>query len=78
MSSARPRPDSNPLLVVFIIGGLSIAEMRAVKEMMTLSKPNFEVITYTNEKPVQGYKYASFEEKLRLLSLATCNVRGMR
>ena len=67
MSSARPRPDSNPLLVVFIIGGLSIAEMRAVKEMMSLNKPNFEVITYTNEKPVQGY--ASFEEKLRLLLL---------
>lgn len=40
MSSARPRPDNHPLLIVYIVGGVSINEVRALKEFR---KPNFEV-----------------------------------
>ncbi len=39
----KPRPDDNPLLIVFMVGGVSVAEVRAVNEFIANMKPNLEV-----------------------------------
>ena len=55
MSSARPRPDNHPLLIIFLVGGISVAEIRAVKEFITINKPNFEVRTCIHSQYLYNY-----------------------
>lgn len=45
MSSARPRPSNHPLLLLFVVGGVSCADVRHIRDVVTSNKPDMQVST---------------------------------
>ena len=43
MSSARPRPNSHPLLIVYMIGGITAQEIHLLKEIGAVHKSSTQV-----------------------------------
>lgn len=43
MSSARPRPSNHPLLVLFVVGGVTCAEVRQIWDIVASHKSNVQV-----------------------------------
>lgn len=43
MSSARPRPNSHPLLIVYMIGGITAQEVHLLKEIGAAHKSSTQV-----------------------------------
>jgi hypothetical protein len=41
---SKPRPSDHPLMVIFVIGGITAAEVRQVREAVTLSKSNVQIM----------------------------------
>eukprot|EP00731_Ephydatia_muelleri_P024838 Em0016g1109a len=49
MSSARPRPSNHPLLLLFVVGGVSCADVRHIRDVVTSNKPDMQVIILTTQ-----------------------------
>ena len=45
MSSARLRPSNHPLLLIFVVGGVSCADVRHIRDAVTSNKPDMQVTT---------------------------------
>ena len=43
MSSARPRPSHHPLLILFVVGGVTCAEVRQIQDIAASHKTNVRV-----------------------------------
>jgi len=43
MSSARPRPNHHPLLILFVVGGVTCAEVRQIQDIAASHKTNVRV-----------------------------------
>ncbi|KAJ1215091.1 hypothetical protein NDU88_002701 [Pleurodeles waltl] len=54
MKVSRPHPSDHPLLILFMVGGVTASEVRMVKDLINAQKPNFQVIVMSNRllKPV--------------------------
>lgn len=44
MKVSRPHPSDNPLLFLFLVGGVTPSELRLIKEMVTTHKPGTQVL----------------------------------
>ncbi|XP_041646387.1 sec1 family domain-containing protein 2 [Cheilinus undulatus] len=44
MKVSRPHPSDNPLLFLFLVGGVTPSELRLVKEVVTVHKPGTQVL----------------------------------
>ncbi|XP_034737465.1 sec1 family domain-containing protein 2 [Etheostoma cragini] len=44
MKVSRPHPHDNPLLVLFLVGGVTPSELRLIKEIVTTHKPGTQVL----------------------------------
>ncbi|KAM7410390.1 hypothetical protein PAMA_001705 [Pampus argenteus] len=44
MKVSRPHPSDNPLLLLFLVGGVTPSELRLVKEIVTTHKPGTQVL----------------------------------
>lgn len=44
MKVTRPHPSDNPLLFLFLVGGVTPSELRLIKEMVTTHKPGTQVL----------------------------------
>ncbi|XP_039984453.1 sec1 family domain-containing protein 2 [Xiphias gladius] len=44
MKVSRPHPSDNPLLFLFLVGGVTPAELRLIKEIVTTHKPGTQVL----------------------------------
>ncbi|KAH9488309.1 Sec1 domain-containing protein 2 [Bulinus truncatus] len=42
-SSSKPRPGDTPLLILFVIGGLTASEVKQIRDVLDKVKPQFEV-----------------------------------
>lgn len=54
MKVSRPHPSDHPLLILFMVGGVTASEVRMVKDLISAQKPNFQVIVMSTKllKPV--------------------------
>ncbi|KAI8779547.1 sec1 family domain-containing protein 2 [Biomphalaria glabrata] len=43
-SSGKPRPGDSPLLILFVIGGLTASEVKQIRDVIDKAKPSFEVL----------------------------------
>jgi len=43
-SAAKPRPGDAPLLVLFVIGGITASEVKQVRDILEKAKPDFQVL----------------------------------
>lgn len=41
----RPHPGDHPLLIIFMVGGVSISEVKMVKDLVATRKPGTQVQT---------------------------------
>ena len=48
MNVSKPRPNDHPLVIIFVIGGVTPSEVRLVKETVTTKSSDTQVST-TNE-----------------------------
>ncbi|XP_071342973.1 sec1 family domain-containing protein 2 [Trachinotus anak] len=44
MKVSRPHPSDNPLLLLFLVGGVTPSELRLIKEIVTTHKPGTQVL----------------------------------
>lgn len=44
VGSAKPRPNQHPLLLLFVVGGVSCSEVRQIREVVASCKTEVEVI----------------------------------
>ncbi|CAG10979.1 unnamed protein product, partial [Tetraodon nigroviridis] len=44
MKVTRPHPGDNPLLIVFLVGGVTASELRLIKEAVSTHKPGSQVL----------------------------------
>ncbi|KFP74904.1 Sec1 family domain-containing protein 2, partial [Acanthisitta chloris] len=44
MKVNRPHPGDHPLLIIFMVGGVSVSEVKMVKDLVTTRKPGTQVI----------------------------------
>ncbi|XP_069780766.1 sec1 family domain-containing protein 2 [Narcine bancroftii] len=44
MKVSRPHPSDHPLLILFLVGGITISEVRMIKDLVSAYKPNCQVI----------------------------------
>lgn len=44
MKVTRPHPSDNPLLLLFLVGGVTPSELRLIKEIVTIHKPGTQVL----------------------------------
>ncbi|XP_026539674.1 sec1 family domain-containing protein 2-like [Notechis scutatus] len=44
MKVSRPHPSDHPILVIFMVGGITVSEVRMVKDLVAAHKPGVEVI----------------------------------
>ncbi|XP_018431457.1 PREDICTED: sec1 family domain-containing protein 2 [Nanorana parkeri] len=44
MKVSRPHPGDSPLLILFVIGGVSVSEVRMVKDLVSTLKPGVQVV----------------------------------
>ncbi|AWP11210.1 putative sec1 family domain-containing protein 2 [Scophthalmus maximus] len=44
MKVSRPHPSDNPVLLLFLVGGVTPSELRLIKEMVTTHKPGTQVL----------------------------------
>ncbi|KAM9848488.1 sec1 family domain-containing protein 2 [Aulostomus maculatus] len=44
MKVSRPHPSDNPLLLLFLVGGVTPSELRLIKEVVTTTKPGTQVL----------------------------------
>ncbi|XP_070804949.1 sec1 family domain-containing protein 2 [Pituophis catenifer annectens] len=44
MKVSRPHPSDHPILVIFMIGGVTVSEVRMMKDLVAAHKPGVEVI----------------------------------
>ncbi|KAK3763174.1 hypothetical protein RRG08_035856 [Elysia crispata] len=49
--SGKPRPGDAPLLILFVIGGLTSGEVKQVKDMVDKAAPQFEVLLGSTRLP---------------------------
>lgn len=49
MSSARPRPSNHPLLLLFVVGGVSCADVRHIRDIVTANKNDMQVVILTTQ-----------------------------
>ena len=43
MSSSKPRPHQHPVLLLFVVGGISCSEVRHIREIIDASRTDVEV-----------------------------------
>lgn len=46
MNVAKPRPDNHPLLVLFVVGGITWYEIKSIQESLEKYKPSQKVFVY--------------------------------
>lgn len=39
----KPRPSDNPVLILFVIGGISCTEVKQIRDLVSQLKPNIQV-----------------------------------
>lgn len=44
----RPHPGDHPLLIIFMVGGVSVSEVKMVKDLVATRKPGTQVKTALN------------------------------
>ncbi|XP_063166642.1 sec1 family domain-containing protein 2 [Candoia aspera] len=44
MKVSRPHPSDHPVLVIFMVGGVTVSEVRTIKDLVAAHKPGVEVI----------------------------------
>ncbi|XP_039218807.1 sec1 family domain-containing protein 2 [Crotalus tigris] len=44
MKVSRPHPSDHPMLVLFMVGGVTVSEVRMIKDLVAVHKPRVEVI----------------------------------
>ncbi|XP_069487760.1 sec1 family domain-containing protein 2-like [Ambystoma mexicanum] len=44
MKVSRPHPSDHPLLILYVIGGVTASEVKMVKDLISAQKPNIQVI----------------------------------
>ncbi|XP_026555679.1 sec1 family domain-containing protein 2 [Pseudonaja textilis] len=44
MKVSRPHPSDHPILVIFMVGGITVSEVRMIKDLVAAHKPGVEVI----------------------------------
>ncbi|KAM6439823.1 sec1 family domain-containing protein 2 isoform 1-T1 [Liasis olivaceus] len=44
MKVSRPHPSDHPVLVIFMVGGITVSEVRMIKDLVAAHKPGVEVI----------------------------------
>ena len=48
MNVSKPRPSDHPVLVVFVIGGVTVTEARQIQEVVSATKSNMQVRRVTD------------------------------
>ncbi|NXA14101.1 SCFD2 protein, partial [Sapayoa aenigma] len=48
MKVNRPHPGDNPLLIIFMVGGVSVSEVKMVKDLVATRKPGTQVIVLSS------------------------------
>ena len=43
MNVSKPRPSDHPVLIVFVIGGVTVTEARQIQEVVSATKSNMQV-----------------------------------
>ncbi|GCB61679.1 hypothetical protein scyTo_0009383 [Scyliorhinus torazame] len=43
MKVSRPHPSDHPLLILFLVGGVTASEIRIIKETISMHKPSYQV-----------------------------------
>ena len=43
MNVSKPRPSDHPILIIFVIGGVTASEVRQIKETVSAAKSNIQV-----------------------------------
>jgi len=43
-AASKPRPGDQPLLIIFVIGGVSSTEVRQIRDVVASAKTNIQVI----------------------------------
>lgn len=49
----RPHPSDNPLLLVFLVGGVTASELRLIKEAASTHKPGSQVCPFIHPLPLR-------------------------
>ena len=44
----RPHPGDHPLLIIFMVGGVTVSEVKMVKDLVATRKPGTQVKTALN------------------------------
>uniref|UniRef100_A0A673TIS3 Sec1 family domain containing 2 n=2 Tax=Suricata suricatta TaxID=37032 RepID=A0A673TIS3_SURSU len=44
MKVSRPHPSDHPLLILFVVGGVTVSEAKMIKDLVTSLKPGTQVI----------------------------------
>ncbi|XP_062991844.1 sec1 family domain-containing protein 2 [Elgaria multicarinata webbii] len=44
MKVSRPHPSDHPLVIIFMVGGVTVSEVKMVKDLVTAQKPGVQVI----------------------------------
>ena len=69
MSVSKPRPSDFPILVLFVVGGITCSEVRQIREALATHRTNTQVIRMTeliiwhlpsNPRALKGLKMAAF------------------
>lgn len=48
MKVNRPHPGDHPLLIIFMVGGVSVSEVKMVKDLVATRKPGTQVIVLSS------------------------------
>ncbi|XP_064418967.1 sec1 family domain-containing protein 2 isoform X2 [Latimeria chalumnae] len=52
MKVSRPHPSDHPLLFLFVLGGVTVSEVRMVKELILANKPNMQELKVHGTSPL--------------------------
>ncbi|XP_070581895.1 sec1 family domain-containing protein 2-like isoform X2 [Ptychodera flava] len=68
MTVSKPRPNDHPLLVLFIVGGVTCSEVRQIKEAVAAHKTNIQVVVGSTSilKPTDIIRHAFSQDNLFL------------
>ncbi|XP_015270205.1 PREDICTED: sec1 family domain-containing protein 2-like [Gekko japonicus] len=48
MKVSRPHPSDHPLLIIFLVGGVTVSEVKMVKDILSAHKPGAQVIVLSS------------------------------
>lgn len=62
----RPHPGDHPFLIIFMVGGVTVSEVKMVKDLVATRKPGTQVKTALNAQFLSEQRLRKFIRKCSL------------